>query len=263
VPAFTGVSFDSHDFQSFDGNHGIYVIDIQHAGKSAKRAQAYALSHANASAIPFVEYPSKPITISGKIIGTSIADCDSLIDSFNSYLVTQGGNLDIDYNGSTRRYIATATSIDVNRPGGLNWADFDITFTCTQAFGQDVNQTTILNPTGRTSATYSDNYTFVGTAPYQTPIFTLTYTAVSGATNKAVIIGNSGNGQEITVQRTWSNGDVLVVDCSKSTVTVNGVPVDFTGAFPLFPPGAQTISYSDGFTSRTFNINVVYSVLYL
>jgi hypothetical protein len=258
-----GLSFSGSSLQTFDGNHGIITQSIEHAGKSAKRAQSYALSHANASIIPFVEYPNKPITISGVIVGTTIADCDAQIDTFNGCLIAQGANLDIDYGGSTRRYIATATNIDVQRPGNLSWANFIVTFTCTQAFGQDVNQTTILNSTGRTSATYSDGYTFGGTAPYQTPIFTLTYTAVSGATNKAVIIGNSGNGQEITVQRTWSNGDVLVVDCSNSTVTVNGVPVDFTGAFPLFPPGAQTISYSDGFSSRTFSYNLVYSLLYL
>jgi phage-related protein len=258
-----GISFAGNSLQTFDGSRGIITQGIEHAGKNAKKAQSYALSHASASAIPFVEYPSKPITVSGTIVGTTIADCDTLIDTFNGYLVAQGANLDIDYGGGTRRYVATATNIDVQRPGYLSWANFTITFTCTQAFGQDTSQTTILNVTGRTSASYSDSYTFGGTAPYQLPIFTITYTAVSGATSKSVIIGNSGNGQEITVLRTWATSDVLVIDCSKSNVTVNGVAVDFTGAFPLFAPGAQTISYSDNFTSRTLDINIVYSVLYV
>jgi Siphovirus-type tail component, C-terminal domain len=261
--SFTAISFDSHDLQSFSGGSGILVSNIQHAGKSAKRAQTYALSHANASQIPFVEYPSKPIEVSGKIIGTSIADCDNQIDLFNSYLLKNNGNLDIGYNGGTRRYIATATNINVDRPGGLLYANFDITFTCTQAFGQDVNPTTILNTSGRTSANYSDNYTFGGTAPYQQPVFTITYSSVSGATSKAVIIGNNSNSQEITVERTWSNGDVLVIDSSKSIVTVNGIAADFTGAFPLFAPGAQTITYSDGFSSRSFSVDYVYNVLYV
>ncbi len=257
------VSYNGNSLQTFDGSHGIITQSIEHAGKNAKKAQSYALSHANASAIPFVEYPAKPITITGVIVGTTIADCDTLIDTFNGYLVAQGANLDIDYGGGTRRYVATATNIDVQRPGYLNYANFTVTFTCTQAFGQDVNQTTILNDTGRTSASYSDSYTFGGTAPYQQPIFTITYSAISGGTNKAVIIGNSGNGQEITISRTWATSDVLVVDCAKSNVTVNGIATDFTGAFPLFAPGAQTISYSDNLTSRTFDINIVYNVLFV
>ncbi len=142
----TNIAFSSFSLQSFDGTRGIITESIEHAGKSAKRAQMYALAHANASIIPFVEYPNKPIQVDGVIIGTTIADCDAQIDLFNSYLLAQNGNLDIDYNGSTRRYIATATNIDVNRPGGLAWASFSVTFTCTQPFGQDVAATTLLSP---------------------------------------------------------------------------------------------------------------------
>src|SRR5436305_12554678 len=119
MPAFTACSFAGHDLQSFNGVNGIYVSDIQHAGKTAKRAQTYALSHANASAIPFVEYPAKPITVTGVIVGTTSADCDTLIDTFNGYLTAQGANLDIDYGGGTRRYVAIATNIDMQRPGNL------------------------------------------------------------------------------------------------------------------------------------------------
>lgn len=257
------ISFGGQLLQTFDGNHGIIVQEIQHAGKNTKQAQTYALTHSNASALPFVEYPNKPITVTGVIVGTTIADCDSIVDSFNGYLTAQGANLDIDYSGSTRRYVATATNIDVDRPGYLSWANFSVTFTCTQAFGEDTSQTTILNATGRTSSSYSDSYTFDGTAPYQASVFTVTYSAVSGATNATVIIGNNGTGQEITVQRSWSSTDVLVIDCTKLSVTVNGAPVDFTGAFPFFGPGSQTITYSDNMASRTFNYNIVYSRLFI
>lgn len=259
------VAFASNNLQTFDGNHGIIVQDIQHAGKTTKRAQSYALAHANASKIPFIEYPNKPITLTGEIVGTTIADCDAQIDIFNGFMTAQNANLDFDYNGGSlnRRYVATATNIDIQRPGNLYHAKFAVTFTCTQAFGMDTTQTTILNVTGRTAATYSDNYTFLGTAPVQLPIITITITAVTGGTNQLVSVGNNSTGQTISVTRTWTAADVLVIDSTTSTVTVNGVATDFSGAFPQFAPGAGTFIYTDGLTTRTFSYNIVYSVMYV
>jgi hypothetical protein len=257
--AGTAISFGGTSLQTAN----ILTQDIKHAGVSAKRAQTYSLSHANSSRIPFVEYPNKPITITGTIIGSSIADCDTQIDTFNSILLTQNGNLDIAYNGGTRRYVATATNIDVTRPNGLTFANFTVTFTCTQPFGQDTNSTTAVTATGRTSSSFSDTYTFIGTAPYQQPVFTVTFTANAGSGNQTVSVGNAGSGQVITVNRPWASTDVLIVDCVNNVVTVNGLPADFSGAFPLFPPGSQTLYYLDSFTSRTFNYNVAYNALYL
>lgn len=255
----TAISFGGVSLQTAN----ILTQDIEHAGASAKRAQTYSLSHANASRIPFVEYPNKPITISGTIIGSSISDCDSQIDTFNAALLTQNGNLDIGYISGTRRYIATATNINVSRPNGLAYANFSVTFTCTQAFGQDVTATTAVSATGRTSNTYSDSYTFLGTGPFQLPVFTVTFTANAGSGNQSVSVGNASTGQVIMVTRVWSSTDVLIIDCNQNTVTVNGIATDFSGAFPMFPPGAQTLYYLDTFTSRTFNYNVAYNVLYL
>jgi hypothetical protein len=73
-----------------------------------------------------------------------------------------------------------------------------------------------------------------------------------------VQFGNSNNGQAVTVNRSWSDGDVLVIDCGGKTVTVNGANVNFSGAFPEFPPGAQTLYYNDSFSSRTVTISSVY-----
>src|SRR5665213_2429762 len=188
---------------SFNGNSlqtaNIITNTINHAGLPTKRAQSYALSHANRSFIPFVEYPTKPITITGTLVSDNIADMDALIDTFDSYFVQQDANLDIDYNGGTRRYICTATNMAVDRPGNLAWANFTVTFTCTQAFGQDTTTTTALSASGRTSSTYSDSYTFLGTAPFQLPIVTITLTAVSDTTGGYIIWGNASTGQAIYI----------------------------------------------------------------
>jgi hypothetical protein len=262
----TNVAFASNTLSTFDGSHGIIIQDIQHAGKSAKRAESYALSHGNRSALPFVEYPNKPINLRGQIVGTSIADCDAQIDTFNGLLVTQNGNLDFDYNGGSlnRRYMGTFTNIDVQRPGGLAWANFDALFVAIQPFGQDTTTTSIVSASGVTTASAQYAFTLGGTAPFQLPIITVTFSAIGSAPVAGTVsLGNDSTGQQINVTKTWSATDVLVVDCTLNTVTVNSLPVNFTGAFPSFFTGAGTLDYSDTFASRTYAISGVYYKYYL
>jgi phage-related protein len=254
----TAISFDSHDLQT----SSIITNTIDHAGQNNKRSDLFVIAHANASTIPFTEYPNKTITISGTLVGTSVANLDGVIDTFNGYFTNKAANLDIGYNGSTRRYTATATDIKINRPGGLAWAEFLITFTCTNPFGMDTSSTTALNASGRTSAMYSDSYTFLGNAPYQKPIITITYSVMTGGTSGSLVVGNANNGQSLTISRDFTSTDVVVIDTSAKTVTVNGSLVNFSGAFPEFAPGAGQIDYSDSFTTRTFTYNIIYYVMY-
>lgn len=265
----TNAAFAGNSLQTFDGVHGIILQEIHHAGKTNRQAQTYAFSHANRSSIPFVEWPNKPITLTGEIVGSSIADCDAQIDNFNSLLLTQNGNLDFDYNGASlsRRYVGTFTNVDVMRPNGLSWANFTAVFTATQPFGQDTSTTTVLSASGRTSNSYQDSLTFAGTAPFQLPTITVTFSAIGSAPVVGTVsLGNDSTGQQINVTRTWAATDVLVVDCTLNTntpVTVNGVAVDFTGAFPDFSNTTGTLDYLDTFSSRTFAILVLYYKNYL
>jgi len=252
---------------SFSGNSlqtaNILTDKIDHNGFPEKDAKLYALAHANQSNTPFVNYPTKTIPVTGTIFGSSIADLDSRIDAFKSYLAGTEQNLDIAWNGSTRRYIATANKLAIDRPYGLTYGKFSLEFDCKYPFGNDTATTTALTASGRTSAVYNDSYTFLGTGIVQQPITTVTLTAVTGGTNQYISWGNGNTGQAITVSRTWSNGDVLVIDSTQSTVTVNGLPVNFSGAFSQFAVGAGTLQYYDGFATRTFSITTIYTARYL
>lgn len=255
----TQISFDGHPLQTAN----IFVNNIDHESSSTKSAPVYALAHANRSVIPFTSYPSKDITISGQIIADSIPQLDDLLDQFRSWFTGSEKNLDIGYGSGTRRYIATKNADTIKRPFGLLSAEFTITFICTHPFGQNITPTTLLNVAGRTGAAYSDSITFLGSAPLQQPILTITYTAITGGTNATVNFGNNANGQQISVTRTWQTGDVFAVDVINKLVTVNGVSIDFVGAFPEFPPGLQSMACSDSFTARTFNINMIYYPMWL
>jgi hypothetical protein len=258
--AGTNITFNSNSLQTST----ILTDDIDHHATPVIDAKLYPLAHANMSNIPYVDYPNKIIPITGTLIGTSIANLDGLIDTFKGYLVGIGKNLDIDYNGGTRRYVATvAKAPTIKRPGGLTFAKFGAEFTCTNPFGTDTSNTTALSAAGRTSGSYSDSYTFLGSAPYQRPVITITITALTGGTGASISYGNGNTGQQIVVTRTWAANDVLVIDTFNKTVTVNGFNVVFTGAFPWFAPGSQTLQYADSFATRTFTVSVVYLVSYL
>lgn len=411
--AARNISFNSNSLQT---DH-IFTNDIDDGSAPTRVLSLYTLGHANGSKIPFDQYTGKNITINGTIFGDTITDLDSRIDQFKSYFLGIDKNLDIDYNNTTRRYIATMQSITINRPGGLGYAGFTVSLVCSAPFGRTTTTRTILdsslgnlmlNPsfetdtsswivnnaavisrvttehqsgvaalqvvtggvtndgvfgnftrpmnrggtftfspyvkapvgviitievdtfdtnatfkrslvttvtgngawqrasitvaltddeadvnlyvgtstattfyvdavqfeqagaasafpaaTSRTTSSYVDSITVGGTAPWQRVKATITYSAISSTGSQAVSFGNNNTGQQISVNRTWTTGDVLVVDSITRTVTVNGTVVDYTGAFPEFQPGNQAFSYSDGFTTRTFNINVVYYPEYL
>jgi hypothetical protein len=255
----TSISFDGNSLQTAN----ILAQNIAHEGLPMKDAKIFALSNANRSTIPYVQYPNKSIRVSGQINGSSIADLDARIDAMKAFLLGTDKNLDIDYSGTTRRYIATVNATSFERPGGLLFANWVIDFICTQPFGQNTATTSALNQSGRTASSYSDVHVFLGSAPFQLPVITITFSVLTGGTAQTLFFGNNGNGQGISVTRTWLSTDVLVIDCVNKTVTVNGSPVAFTGAFPEFPPGSQTLGYSDTFTTRTFAITVNYYPMFL
>lgn len=255
----TNVTFDGNSLQSAN----VMVDTVDHLSMPTRDARIYALSHANMSVIPFDSFPSKTITVNGTVIDSTVPALDARLDTFKGWFSGKNKNLDIDYNGTTRRYTATANSISVTRPNNLTYATYSIEFICVNPFGQDISPTTAVTESGRTLAFYNDVHSFLGNAPTQFPVVTITYTGVTGGTGGSVNIGNASTGQTITVTRTWATGDVLSVDSSTSTVMVNGILADFTGAFPVFGPGSGTLTYTDNLTTRTFEINAIYYALWL
>ena len=57
-------------------------------------------------------------------------------------------------------------------------------------------------------------------------------------------------------------GDVIVVDAENRSVTVNGDEVDYYGTFLELEPGASSLTYTDGFTTRNVDIAASYTKRY-
>jgi hypothetical protein len=254
-----GLSFNSNDLQTVN----IITTLIDHADIPVKEARMYALSHSNKSIIASVNYPSRSISVVGRLKAVDKSALDTLLDTFKAYFVGADKNLDIDYAGGTRRYIATVNKLAINQGRGLSFADFQIEFICSQPFGRNTTTNTILSSAGRTLNNYTDPYTFLNSSPYNLPQITYTLNSVTDGTLKNVIFGNSSTGQEITINRTWAASEVLVIDCQEKIVTLDDIEIEFNGAFPEFEAAAQNLYYSDTFTARDFDIDVVYYPMWL
>jgi hypothetical protein len=252
------MSARSITFNGFNLQSEIIVTqDIDFESPAEKELNAYPQANSNDITITGDDRPSKTIKIKGQITADNPAALDPILDQFRGYFRGKDKNLDIGYAGSVRRYIATENGSDIKRPGGLQMATFTIEFLC-KPFGQDITPQTPVSATGRTAAAYTDNVTLIGSADYQLPIATSTITALTATGNQTVSFGNNNTGQQLSVTRTFAVNDVIVFDCVAKEVRVNGVAVDFAGAFVELEPGLQALGYSDTFTARTYNYNVQY-----
>lgn len=260
------LSFNSNDLQTYDPSTDVGIVTnvIDHTDGPDMLMGLYGLADADGSSIPNINYPSKPIGLAGAIKGSSQADLDSRIDTFKGYFVGKDKNLDIAYGSGTRRYIATAGVPKIQRKSKSFIAIFQIPITCTNPYGLDTSTTDLWAAKNNfTSATFTETPTVGGNAPFQLPIFTITIDALTGA-GDYVMISNDNNNQELMLYGLGLQaGDVIVIDCEQRTVTLNGDEVDYYGTFLELEPGANSITYTDGFTTRTVDVTAVYTKRWL
>lgn len=259
------IAFNTNDLQTFDPvtQTGIITNRIEHTDIPAAVAEFLAFADADGGSIPDENYPSRIVKIGGSIHGSSQADLDNRIDTFKSYFRGIDKNLDIAYGAGTRRYIATKNAVSISRQNKALFATFSAEFICTNPFGLDTSSTSLINQLNYTSPTYTATPTIGGTAPYQLPIFTITIDALTG-TGDYIQLANDNNTQEMLLYGLGLEaGDVIIIDCVNRIVTVNGSEVDYTGTFLVLEPGAGSITYTDGFTTRTVDIVAQYIKRYL
>jgi hypothetical protein len=260
------VSYNGNDLQTYDQTTRVGIITnvIDHTGNPDKSMSLFALADADGSSIPSINYPSKPITLEGAIKGSSAADLDDRIDTFKSYFTGKDKNLDIAYGSGTRRYIATARTIPVVRKTRPLYATFSVDLICTNPFGIDTSTSNLWTAKSAfTGNTFTETPTVGGSAPTQLPIFTITINSLTG-TGDYVLISNDNNNQEILIYgQGLANGDVIIIDCEQRIVTINGVEVDYIGTFLELEPGANSITYTDGFTTRSVDVSGVYKKRWL
>lgn len=215
------------------------------------------LVRTNRSKVNSGYYNEKIITVKVAVQRSTRALLEQAIDQLNNILQPLDKELIFDQSGKQRLYYASLEDAIPGKDGG-SYAEFDLKFKLTDRFGYDVTETTLLAvTTPYTSASRSDNLTFGGSGLTQAPIIRITFSAVTGATNKSVVIGNGSTGQQVTITRTWLGGDRIVIDPTSDTpVLVNNSPVTFDGAVPEWATGPGTWYINDNFTTRSWTGNI-------
>lgn len=196
----------------------------------------------------------KTIALQGTLIGTSQTDLESKIDTFNELMSRQEKNLDIDWNGSTRRYVASCTKLTYDRDHyNTSAVPWTAEFTIYSGEGKDTGTTTALNAHSLTITTpATDSFTMNGSKPAK-PLITLT-----GSNWPSPPLGieykNTDTAEKIVITRAGGLGastGVVKIDCLAKTVTGNinssvFSAYNFYGIFPKFKIGTNNIRVAAG-----------------
>lgn len=216
------------------------------------------LTNTNTSTVSSAFYTSRTITIRVGISRSSRELVEQSLDNLMTVLQGKEKELILNQAMTQRKYYCTLSDVVTSLSGG-SYLELDLVFTCSDSFGYDTTSTPLVTVTGHTTSYKSNSIVVDGSAPWQQPVITLTYTVGPGAGSASVIIDNPDNGQTITITRTaWTTADVLEIDSYNKTVKVNGVEVEYSGAIPEWSPGNGYLVYSDNLASRTVNISVSY-----
>lgn len=241
---------DSISFNSIDLNDKTTFItsSVDDSSPPTIALSAFNLARAPGGVVTDRQYGLKPIIVTGKIVGNGLTAFENNLDTFNGVMAVQNKNLDLGYAGGTRRYICTPQSVSVSRPvRAASWANFEVKFVATE-YGKDTSTTSLHTGTITASPYVASSLTIGGNAPLQMPKISLTMTTITPGTTNTLTFKNTENNAMITIQRTWVQGDVLVIDPANFSITVNGTLIDWTGPFLYFAPGSRTISITNNFS---------------
>lgn len=255
------LTYNTNSLQTFNRSTrvGINTNVIKHTDIPASVADLYVVANANDSDVPESEDVSKAIQLGGTIHGSTQADLDDRIDAFKAIFALRYKNLDITYGSGTRRYtVMKVNAMGVDRQDKALFAKFSVELLC-KPYGIDTTPTNILSQTAYTTATKTITPTIGGSAPFQLPVFTFTLTTITGAGDYIQITNNLTGQQMLIYGLGLTSGDVVVVDCVLKEVRVNGTVVDFNGTFLEMALGANDITITDGFTTRSINMNGEYN----
>lgn len=196
-------------------------------------------------------FRTKTVVLEGMLHGGTAVGLDALIDQFKSNLSVQGGNLDIKRGtGLKRRYIATATSIEVGRDEHFRVSScpFTVTFACYDPFSQDEGYTS-----GNFEVTVSSFEEILenpGTASADPVILIVVESGTVDMTE--ISVTSQTTDQKISISGTFVPGDVIIFDGEAKEVTLNASAIEFSGSFAEVIAGANSFKIDATATSVSY-----------
>lgn len=216
----------------------------------------YSLANQDDSVTTSAYFSSKIINLEGiiavaekELLETAISSLRNILDPINQVL-------QLPIAGEQRKYKKTTVSSIAITDSNGGYCEVDIEFVSSNYYSYSITTTEALGVVNLTSGNKSYPVTFYGIGD-QVPVITYTIDSLTSGQNKTVTFSNPG-GDTISIQRTWSAGEVLIIDCDNKTVQISGEDIEFNGNFPKWQNGERFINYTDDFTARQVDINVTY-----
>lgn len=220
------------------------------------------LANADSSVTTSAFYQGRPVNIRLIITRSGRDDLDASISELRHILEPINAVLQIPIQGSPRKYNKCTVSNIAFKDIAGGYISVDIEFLSSDPFYYDINPSTMLSVANLTSGNKSYPITVYGTAK-QVPVITYTVNSFTTGSNRTVTFTNPATSTTITIQRTWTAAEILIIDCLNRTVQISGVDVDFSGNFPEWSVGDGALNYTDDFTARSVNISSIYYRRYL
>lgn len=242
----------------------IICQEIQHESVDHKELDIERKDGRDGGKLVGVTFAPRIIRIVGQIKGTSQANLESNIDDFKKLLNKQGQKLDIEYAGGTRRFECDMANVKMlRRHWHLTYADFEVEFIVSSTpFGTELDTST-MEYTSESIATWAGS--FVASGTYRPlPRIEVTFTEAHNinrlrfrniTTGDMIVIDNANN---------FNAGDVVIVDTSDYTVTLNGAAWDYSGFFPDFVVDGNDfrVSVESGVRYK-MTVKIIYYPLFL
>lgn len=201
-------------------------------------------------------YGKKVIQLQGTLIATSSDNLDAAIDTMTELFSRQEKNLDVSWDGGTRRYVASCTRHAFDRDHYNTTAvPWTAEFTVLSGEGKDTTTTTALNANSLTTTTpATDSFTMSGSKPAR-PKLTVDGNNSGASTFPAYCTGveylNTDTGEKMQITYTSLGAGKIDIDCDAKTVQYtpnagSAVSIPFYGVFPTFKIGTNNVQVSCG-----------------
>lgn len=235
-----------------DSVPGTEIVNSNYNQLPNRDIKIHKIARRDLSIITSSEYTQKELSVSIDIDNCNREQTETIIRNIKALLQKQNGLLKIWNGGIKLRYIATLNEFNIAWTGGM--ALCELVFIASTPIGEADELEPLVAMNGITTASRSKTFMVEGSFSIE-PVINVIFRAASSG---SFTIINGATQQGITITGTFANNDTIVIDNKEYSVTHNGVKIDFQGAFLNFSVGAQTISYSDTFTSRNVDISSEY-----
>lgn len=210
-------------------------------------------------------YGTKNIPIKGWFDAPTRAEYEKYRDDMLALLHNDREvDLQFEQSGKMRRYSSIFQNVTFDFiDGGDGQVPFMITYKSTGSFGTEVEETTVIDEDSVTDAftVEFDAGGSIHTQPYI--VITLNnYDPIDQPSSFTISGRHDGAVTSMSINRTFTEGETIVIDALKKRVRVNGKRVAYIGRMPVFYKHSS-LSISDSGNSRDISIRARYNKRYL